>query len=121
MKITINGNTFGFVCDDSKVCRDIESMLPLTLNMRNNGDVEYVGQLPEKPVNEGLHVSETLENCIYYYEGWNVFCLNYRASDISPYTITYLGKCEDPSFTELLIHEGKEITAVIESEKGEQA
>lgn len=121
MKITIGNQTFTFECDDTKVLRDIEAMLPLNLNMRNNGDVEYVGQLPAKPVNEGRQVSKTLENCIYYYEGWNVFCLNYRASDISPYKITYLGKCDDPSFTELLKNEGKEFTAVIESGKGEQA
>ena len=102
MKVTLNGKTFAIECEESGTLRDIEAMLPVEFRMSRNGDVEFTGKLPAKPRNDGRKLSHTKPNEIYYYEGWNVLCLNYRVSDISPYTITYLGKVSDSEFSELL-------------------
>ena len=102
MKVILNGKTFAAECEESGTFRDIEAMLPMEFRMRRNGDVEFTGKLPSKPRNDGRKVSHTQPNEIYYYEGWNVLCLNYRASDISPYTVTYVGTVSDAEFTEIL-------------------
>lgn len=102
MKITLNGKTYAIRTEDSTTLRDIEKQLPLTLAFRRNHDVEFVGTLPEKPVNDGRKISAIHPGGIYYYEGWNVFCLNYAEGDISPYFITYLGNAEDERLSEEL-------------------
>jgi glucosamine-6-phosphate deaminase len=96
MKIILNNKEYPVRTEDSTTLRDIEKLLPLTMEFRRSGDVEFVSELPVKPVNDGRQISKTAENGIYYYAGWNVFCLNYRAADISPWTITYLGMTDDP-------------------------
>ena len=102
MKILLKGKEYTVQTEESTALKMIEEMLPLKLEMRRNHDVEFVGELPEKPVNEGRKISEIRENGVYYYEGWNVFCLNYRDGNISPYTITYLGTADDPELSEVL-------------------
>ncbi len=102
MKVIWNEKEFTITTEDSTTVRDIEKMLPLTLKMRRNGPVEFVGDLPQKPVNDGRKTSIVKPNEVYYYAGWNVLCLNYAPADISPYDITYLGKAEDESLAELL-------------------
>ena len=114
MKITVNGKTYDVLTEESTTLRDIESILPLTLQMKCNHDVEYVGELPIRPVNDGRQISKTETDGIYYYEGWNVLCLNYRANDISPYTVTYLGRAADASLAEELEKAGDELTVTIE-------
>lgn len=113
MKIIFNDRVFEIMKEESSTLRDIEKLLPLHLTMRNN-HVEYVAELPAKPVNDGPKVSETIENGIYYYAGWNCLCLNFQASDISPYTITYLGKTEDPAFSQMLKEAGETIEVTVE-------
>ena len=102
MKIVLNGKEYTVSTETSTTLHDIEKTLPLTLHMRRNHDVEFVGELPSKPLNDGRRISKIEPNGIYYYEGWNVFCLNYRSGDISPYDITYLGTADDPSLAQVL-------------------
>ena len=47
-------------------------------------------------------ISHIMPDEVYYYEGWNVLCLNYAEGDISPYTVSYIGKIHDTSFSEIL-------------------
>jgi hypothetical protein len=115
MKIILKDKEFAVITEDSTALRQIEKLLPLTMEFRRNGDVEFVSELPAKPVNEGRQVSKTVENGIYYYAGWNVFCLNYRASDISPWTVTYLGTSPDPEFSEILKQAEEPLKVTIEN------
>ena len=114
MKIKIKEKVFTVKTEDSMTVRNIEEMLPLTMVMKRNHDVEFVGELPAKPVNDGRKISEIEPNGIYYYEGWNVLCMNYREGDISPYYVTYLGKADDPEFSDYLMKADDTITAVVE-------
>ncbi|MBE6129496.1 MAG: hypothetical protein E7185_09500 [Erysipelotrichaceae bacterium] len=113
MKIILNGKTYKVHTEDSTTVRDIEKALPLQLSFRRNHDVEFVGELPMKPVNDGRKISKIHPNGIYYYEGWNVFCLNYEEGDISPYFITFLGTVEENEFSEALKTAPDTITAEI--------
>jgi hypothetical protein len=115
MKIVLNGKEYTVSTETSTTLRDIEKTLPLTLHMRRNHDVEFVGELPSKPLNDGRRISKIEPNGIYYYEGWNVFCLNYRASDISPWTVTYLGTSPDPEFSEILKQAEEPLKVTIEN------
>ena len=114
MKIIINGKTYTVKTEDSKTLRDIEGILPVTLTMKRSHDVEFTGGLPVKPENDGRKISKIEPNGIYYYEGWNVLCMNYREGDISPYYITYLGEAEDPELSEYLKKADDTFTAVVE-------
>ncbi len=114
MRITVNGKTYDVLTEESTTLRDIESILPLTLDMECNHDVEYTGVLPIRPVNDGRQISKTETDGIYYYAGWNVLCLNYRANDISPYTVTYLGRTADRSLAEVLQKAGETLTVTVE-------
>ena len=102
MKITWNEKEYTVITEDSTTVRDILKMLPLNLQMRRNGPVEFVGDLPEKPINDGRKTSIIKPNEVYYYAGWNVLCLNYAHGDISPYNVTYIGKVEDESIAGIL-------------------
>ena len=115
MKIILNNKEYPVRTEDSTTLRDIEKLLPLTMEFRRNGNVEFVSELPSEPVNDGRQISKTAENGIYYYAGWNVFCLNYRASDISPWTVTYLGTADDPQFSEILKKAEEPLTVTIEN------
>ena len=114
MKIILNGKEYTVTAEKSTTLSDIENLLPLTLNMHRNHDVEFVGELPVKPHNDGRRISAICENGIYYYEGWNVLCLNYRNGDISPYDITYLGTADDSSLADVLKREKDQITVTVE-------
>lgn len=114
MKIILNQKTYTVTTEDSQTLRDIENILPADLEMRRNHDVEFVAELPVKPRRGGRKISGIRENGIYYYEGWNVLCLNYRDGDISPYDITYLGTADDPSLAEVLKRENDQISITIE-------
>ena len=102
MKIILEGKTYPVITEESTLVRNIENMFPLSMNMKRNGKVEFVSELPEKPVNDGRHVSHIRPNEVYYYEGWNVLCLNYAEDDISPYYVSYIGRIEDPEFSDTL-------------------
>ncbi len=102
MKVIWNEKEFTITTEDSTTVRDIIQMLPLKLKMRRNGPVEFVGELPSKPVNDGRKTSVIQPNYVYYYAGWNVLCLNYAPGDISPYDITCIGIADDASLAELL-------------------
>ena len=114
MKLIIKDKTYTLTTEDSKTLREIEGMLPLTMTFRRNHDVEFVGDLPAKPVNDARPVSHIEPKGIYYYEGWNVFCLNYREGDISPYHVSYLGKADDPALSEVLEKAEETLVATIE-------
>lgn len=98
----MNGKEYTVQTEESTTLKMIEEMLPLKLQMKRNHDVEFVGELPGRPVNDGRKISEIRPNGVYYYEGWNVLCLNYRDGNISPYDITYLGTADDPELSEVL-------------------
>ena len=102
MKIILEGKIYPVITEESMLVRDIENMFPLSLSMKGNGKVEFVSELPEKPVNDGRHVSHIRPNEVYYYEDWNVLCLNYAEDDICPYYVSYIGRIEDPEFSDTL-------------------
>jgi len=114
MKVIFNDRTYSVTTESSTTLSEIEKILPLTLTMKRNGDVEFTGKLPVHPVNDGRRISEIRPNGIYYYEGWNVLCLNYKEGDISPYDITYLGTANDPSLSRELEKAPDTITVTIE-------
>lgn len=114
MKLKFEGKEFKVETEDSGLLREIEKQLPLHFRMRNNGNVEYVHELPVKPVNDARQISLTKTDGVYYYEGWNVLCLNYAANDISPYTVSYIGTVKDPAYTELLKQAGNNIDVTVE-------
>ena len=101
MKIIWNEKSYEVITEDSGTSRAVEKLLPVRLKMRRNHDVEFVGELPKKPVNDGRKVSVIRPDEVYYYEGWNVLCLNYAHGDISPYEVTYLGRIEGSCSDEL--------------------
>ncbi len=113
MKIILNGKEYAITTEESTTLSDIENLLPLTLHMHRNHNVEFVGKLPIKPHDDGRKISEIRENGIYYYGDWNVLCLNYRDGDISPYDITYLGTADDPSLADVLKREEDQITITV--------
>ena len=103
MKVILEGTKYTVLTEDSRLAEDVENMFPLSLDMRRNGKVEFVAELPKRPVNDGRHVSHIRPNEVYYFEGWNVLCLNYAEDDISPYYVSYIGRIEDPEFSETLL------------------
>ncbi|MDO5110666.1 MAG: cyclophilin-like fold protein, partial [Erysipelotrichaceae bacterium] len=61
MKIILNNKEYPVRTEDSTTLRDIEKLLPLTMEFRRNGDVEFVSELPSVPVNDGRQISKTAE------------------------------------------------------------
>ena len=102
MKILLEGRVYSVETEDSELLRMTEAILPQTMQFRRNGNTEFVAELPEKPVNDARRISHIMPDEVYYYEGWNVLCLNYAEGDISPYTVSYIGKIHDTSFSEIL-------------------
>lgn len=102
MKIIWNEKSYEVITEDSGTSRAVEKLLPVRLKMRRNHDVEFVGELPKKPVNDGRKVSVIKPDEVYFYEGWNVLCLNYAHGDISPYEVTYIGRIKGNSYSDEL-------------------
>lgn len=46
MKIILHNKEYPVRTEDSTTLRDIEKLLPLTMEFRRNGDVEFVSELP---------------------------------------------------------------------------
>ena len=114
MKILLEGKIYPVETEDSELLRKTEGILPLKLQFRRNGNTEFVAELPEKPVNDARQISHIRPDEVYYYEGWNVLCLNYAEGDIAPYTVSYIGRVQDTSFSKMLKNAGNEIGIRIE-------
>ena len=112
MKIVFRKIEYPVTIEESRLSEEIESLLPLSLTMRRFGNVEFVGDLPVKPMNDGRKVSHILADEMYYYAGWNVICLIYAEGDISPYHVNYVGKITG-NLSELLKNEVDEIKVTI--------
>lgn len=112
MVIEYNSREYLVETEDSKLVREIEALLPLTLKMKKNGSAEYTGTLPLKPHNDGRKITHTEPNGIYYYEGWNCLCLNIEAHDISPWYVNNIGMAAG-GLAEALEKQTGEITVTI--------
>lgn len=86
-----------------------------TYVFKRNGDNEFYTSL-NKPldVNGLKSVSELKANHLYYFDGWKAFCLNFKATDIKPYTVYDLGTAD--AFDDLLSNEYDDIKVVIKHE-----
>ncbi len=114
MKIWIEGKEYFIETEGSMLAENILECLPAVMDMRRNGSNEFIAELPVKPVNDGRHVSRVRPDEVYYYEGWNVLCLNYAEADISPYYVSYVGSVRDGSFSEVLKNAGNNLEVRIE-------
>ncbi len=102
MIVVYDGKEYRIRTEDSQLVRDIEKNLPLQLQMRKNGEAEYTGILPFHPVNDARPVTKTVPNAVYYFEDWNVLCLNIEANTIAPWHVNFIGMAEGDGFAELL-------------------
>ncbi len=95
--ITAGDKTFSAVPEDSATAREIFSHLPLSLELSRYADHEYSGALPFKPAFDRKGTSQIKAGCLYYWDGWNVFVINYEDCDISPYKVVHIGTVDDAS------------------------
>ena len=95
--ITTGGKEFSAVPDDNVTAREIFSHLPLSLELGRYADHEYSGALNFKPEFAPERTSHILAGHLYYWDGWNVFVINYEDYNISPYKVVHIGTVNDAS------------------------
>lgn len=95
--LTIGDKTFSAVPEDNTTANEIFSHLPLSLELGRYANHEYSGELPFKPKFDRNGTSEIKAGYLYYWDGWNVFVINYEDYNISPYKVVPIGTVDDAS------------------------
>lgn len=95
MRVTIDGNEYHAELEGTSIAREIAGMLPFESEFSRFGGNEYNARLPSKPKSECETTSNCIRDGIYFFRGWNTFCILFRDVDISPYTVVPLGRFID--------------------------
>lgn len=81
IRLTINGKSMTASLDDSASARDLLSMLPLTLTLRDYASTEKVADLPRKLSTRGAPAGiDPGVGDITYYAPWGNLAIFYRDS-----------------------------------------
>ena len=87
--------------------------MPLRFTLSRSGDHEYYSSLPAKVVTDDARQTSHVEvGSVYYFQAWNVFSLNFRDIDISPYRVHVIGKAEE-ALVSVLEHAARSLEAEI--------
>lgn len=109
MTIILDGKEYPVKLQNNRTVDDIVNMLPLELELQKYAGHEYYASLKQKPYNDSQYgTSQIKANSIYYWDGWNAFVINYEESDITPYTLIYLGDI-DGNISSVLKNKGETI------------
>ena len=102
MKLKIGGSIYEVQEEKSALSDAVSALTPLSLTLSRSADHEYYGQLPKSvDVNGARQTSHVEAGCIYYFQAWNAFSLNFREMDISPYKVYVIGKTDARTAAEL--------------------
>ena len=88
MKILLDDKEYEIIADQSAICKSLNAMLPLNMNLSRSGGYEYYASLPQELNVAGAEsTSHVKAGWLYYFKDWNAFALNFKEMDIAPYKV----------------------------------
>ena len=95
ISLKINGENFSVEVQDNITAQEIFKNVPLALTMTRYAGHEYYSELPFTPSFDSEKTSSLKAGCLYYWDGWNSFVINYEDCDISPYKSVHIGSVDE--------------------------
>ena len=93
MKILVDDKEYEIMADQSAICKSLNLMLPMTMQLSRSGEHEYYASLPrELNVTDAESTSHVKSGWLYYFKDWNAFALNFKEMDIAPYKVYVLAE-----------------------------
>ena len=97
MQIVIGDRHYEIRLERNETAQAIAAALPLSFEMKRFGGHEFYATLPFRPPFAAERTSQIKAGCVYYWDGWNAFVINYIDWDISPYKVVRVGEIADKS------------------------
>lgn len=96
LRLTIDGQTCHAVLAEGPLAEQLAALCPFAAEFQRQGGHEYYARLPQKLRQEGSPMtSKVRRNQITYFEGWNALSFLFQDTDISPYSVAYVGEFEE--------------------------